>query len=111
MVADTLGIRSGRSASSRRSSVVLPTPDGPEMTTSLPGRVLIEQTGELVDVTLQPYQFLGDVGAISHEGYLAGNVGVGERSRPVGQECADPLQQPVAVGDHHLGHALADSSC
>ena len=76
-----------------------------------PGRVLIEQTVELVDVTLQPYQFLGDVGAISHEGYLAGNVGVGERRRPVGQEFADPLQQPVAVGDHHLGHALADSSC
>jgi len=38
VVADTLGTRSGWSVSSRLSRVVLPTPEGPEMTTSFPGR-------------------------------------------------------------------------
>ena len=41
MVAEMLGMSCGQSASSRRSSVDLPTPEGPEMTTSCPGASLI----------------------------------------------------------------------
>ena len=40
-MAETLGTSCGRSASNRRSSVDLPTPEGPEMTTSCPGASLI----------------------------------------------------------------------
>ena len=41
MVADTLGTSWGSAARSRRRIVLLPTPEGPEMTTSLPGRTSI----------------------------------------------------------------------
>lgn len=106
MVAEMLGMSCGRRASRRRRIVVLPTPEGPEMTTMLP---MPGESGRTIDLL---YIRSGETGKDASSKPVSRPDGARAGRRRRGSlEVLNELPQPLdagldlhdGVGDGHVG--------